>query len=384
MTPSVPVVQLSRVSKRYFRRAGICTLAAEVFGGNPPGGSWALRDVDLVVNRGERVGVVGPNGSGKTTLLRVLSGVVTPTRGDRRVAGRVLALSEMQACLHRELTGRENLPLLATLAGLGRHGFRSQLDAILAFAGLPPEQLDTPVKNYSAGMATRLAMSVAATAEADLVVVDEGLAGGDALFRRQCFDRLAAMASRGCAVIVASHEVLEVRAQTRRCLRLDAGRIVADGAPGDVLGDYERETAAMGLLRLAVPAARGLTPLSFVSVEVDAAAGLEVELRYDVGTRIDGVVFAVQIVTADGTRVYTLRSPCGQAAWRVEPGVGWAHLRVPRSGLASGVYGVEVLAWDRDLSRLLHRQRGPTFAVTSTQEAWAGLVAPPAHDWAIR
>ena len=241
MSSASQVVTLSGVSKRYFRKPGIRSVAAELLRREAPGAVWALRDVDLAVRRGERLGIVGANGAGKTTLLRVLSGVVTPTHGQRLAVGRVLALSEMQACLHRELTGRENIPLLATLAGLSRREVDTRLADVLRFSGLPAEALDTPVKNYSNGMATRLAISVAATGQADLIVVDEGIAGGDVLFRRHCFDRLRELALRGCAIVLASHDTAEVRMHAERCLYLHKGRVVAEGATDEVLAGYQME-----------------------------------------------------------------------------------------------------------------------------------------------
>ncbi len=234
------VVALAGVSKRYCRTRGVRGVLAELLGYDPPRVFWALRDVSLAASRGERLGVVGANGAGKTTLLRLLSGVISPTRGERRVAGTALALSEMQACLHRELTGRENIPLLAALAGLSRREIESRFDEVLAFASLPPGVVDTPVKNYSSGMAARLAISVAATVGADLILVDEGLAGGDAEFRRQCFDRLDALAARGAAVVLATHEVAELRSHSDRCVYLKDGRVVLSGAPDEVLAEYQR------------------------------------------------------------------------------------------------------------------------------------------------
>ena len=401
------VVTLASVSKRYFRRPGIRSIAAELRGIDAPGGFWALRDVNLAIGQGERLGVVGANGAGKTTLLRLLSGVVSPTRGERHVRGRVLALSEMQACLHRELTGRENIPLLAALAGLSRREVEARLDEVLAFSGLPGGALDTPVKNYSEGMAARLAISIAVTGEADLIVVDEGIAGGDATFRRQCFDRLRERASRGCAVVLASHDARDVRTHCDRCLHLQQGRIVADGPPDEVLAEYRREQWSAGLSEPPGATSSPAPPLTVdlrLSVRDEgtppaANRALEIELRYEARTAIEGIVFGVEIVAADGARVFLFQSPVGTDAWRLAPGPGAALLRIPNIGLAPGAYEANVDAWDRvaepppppparsgvrDLRRSRREIRSGTFAGARVDKTLDSKTAEPRATWPAR
>ena len=391
MNGASEVVTLTGVSKRYFRKPGIGSVAAELLGREASGAIWALRDVDLAVRRGECLGVVGANGAGKTTLLRLLSGVITPTRGHRRVSGRVLALSEMQACLHRDLTGRENIPLLATLAGLSPRDVAARLDAILTFSGLPPAVLDTPVKNYSNGMATRLAISVAVTGQADLIVVDEGIAGGDVSFRRLCFDRLRDQALHGCAVVLASHDTAEVRMHCDRCLHLRQGRVVADGTTDEILAGYQLEQWGAAPRELRSPSSDS-SPLTIdlqLSVRGDddttvLGSTLEFELQYAASKTVEGVVLELEIVTADGARVYLFRSPAGTNAWCLAPGSGVAVLRVPNISLVPGAYGANAEAWDRSLSHRLLRQPGPVFVISGARDARSGPVLPPVHKWTRR
>lgn len=391
MTNGSEIVTLARVSKRFFRKPGILSVAAELLGRDASGSVWALRDVDLKVRRGERLGIVGANGAGKTTLLRLLSGVITPTRGARSVQGRVLALSEMQACLHRELTGRENIPLLASLAGLSRHEVAARLGEVLAFSGLSLDALDTPVKNYSSGMATRLAISVAATARADLIVVDEGIAGGDASFRRQCFDRLRDLAHDGCTVVLASHDIAELRTHCDRCLHLQHGCVVAEGAPDEVLAGYQNEEW------VAAEPERTRTTSDLPTLELElrlsvqsksdplpSDSGLEIELRYSTAQVINGVTFGIEVVTPDGARVYRFRSPVGADAWTLAPGSGAAVLRVPRVWLSPGAYRANMEAWDRSLTRRLLWRPGPVFVISGSRDATSGSVLPPVHEWTRR
>ena len=385
---SAPVATLASVSKRFFRRPGLRSVAAELLGGDAPGSFWALRDVSLTVRRGESLGVVGVNGAGKTTLLRLLGGVTAPTCGERVLSGRVAALSEMQVCLHRELTGRENLPLLATLAGTSPRSVLARLEEILDFSGLAKELLDTPVKDYSTGMGARFAIAVAATGDPDVIVVDEGIAGADAGFRRRCFERLRGLVSRGCAVVFASHDLSEIRRHCDRCLCLEAGRVAAEGAPDDVLLEYQRlqscvqaypgrpdgEASSFSLeLRIKAPAER--------SGHLGVNEPLEIELTYDVRTPVPGVVFGIEVVTVDGSRVYLLRSPDGEGAWGLPVGPGTAVVRAAHAGLAPGAYYVNALAWDPSLRHRLLSPAGVSLIVDGPRNPWAGPALAPEHEW---
>jgi lipopolysaccharide transport system ATP-binding protein len=383
------IVELASVSKRYSRRPGFRAVLAELVGRPAPGSFLALHDVNLCLERGEQVGVLGVNGAGKSTLLRILGGVTAPTAGRRTVAGRVAALSEMQASLHRELTGRENLLLLANLAGRSSHDVMRGLDAILDFAGLPEELLDVPVKDYSAGMGTRLAVSVAATADAGLVVVDEGIAGADAAFRRKCFERLDAMAAAGSTIVLASHDLVEIRQHCRRGVLLDGGRVVLDGSPDDALDAYLRTQPAVPPPAGPHPAP---TPTSGVELRLafpDSAVHafrpreeLRIDVHYTVRAPGCGLVLGVEISTMDGARVCLLRTPDGERAWTLG-GSGKVVLKVRRPNLAPGLYCVSALAWDPSLGRCLHRSLGPSLRIDGRPDPWSGPVEPPEHEWSL-
>ncbi|MGE0192624.1 MAG: polysaccharide ABC transporter ATP-binding protein [Planctomycetota bacterium] len=197
----------------------------------------ALRDVSFDLPEGSVLGVLGSNGAGKSTLLKVLSRITDPTAGRAIIRGSVSSLLEVGTGFHPELTGRENVFLNAALHGMGRRDVRARLDSILAFAGIG-DFLDVPVKRYSSGMYLRLAFSVAAHLEPDIMIVDELLAVGDAAFRAKCFDRMGQVASSGRTVLLVSHDMTAVRSLCTTAIRLDAGRLVDQGPPRAVVERY--------------------------------------------------------------------------------------------------------------------------------------------------
>jgi ABC-type polysaccharide/polyol phosphate transport system ATPase subunit len=189
---------------------------------------WALRDVSFTVDEGEVVGLIGRNGAGKSTLLKVLARITVPTRGVARMRGRVGALLEVGTGFHPELNGRENIFLNGTILGLKRAQIRQRFDDIVEFAGVQ-EMLETPVKRYSSGQYLRLAFSVAAHVEPDIVVVDEVLAVGDAEFQRRCLGKMSQFAQEGRTVLFVSHDLGAVARICERAIWLDDGEIKHDG-----------------------------------------------------------------------------------------------------------------------------------------------------------
>ena len=200
---------------------------------------WALRGVSFEVERGSTVGVVGPNGCGKSTLLQIIAGTLEPTHGSVHVGGRVAALLELGAGFNPELTGVENVLMNAALMGFSRRETERLLPGIERFAEIG-DFIRQPVKTYSSGMYVRLAFAIAASASPDIFVVDEALAVGDAVFQHRCLRRLKEMQARGTTVLFVSHDAAAVRALCSRAVLLNAGRLVADGAPVDVLNRYQK------------------------------------------------------------------------------------------------------------------------------------------------
>jgi lipopolysaccharide transport system ATP-binding protein len=205
----------------------------------PAGGVlWALRDVSLVVKRGEAVGIIGANGAGKSTLLKILSRITEPTEGEAEVRGRVGSLLEVGTGFHPELSGRDNVYLNGAILGMRRREIERRFDEIVAFAELE-RFIDTPVKRYSTGMYVRLAFSVAAHLDVEILAVDEILAVGDAAFQQRCLGKMQeATAGRGRTVLFVSHNLGAIRLLTESCLLLSEGRRLEYGPTADVVGRY--------------------------------------------------------------------------------------------------------------------------------------------------
>ncbi len=201
---------------------------------------WALKDIDFEVKKGESVGIVGRNGSGKSTLLQIITGTLTPTDGNVRTNGRIAALLELGSGFNPDFTGRENVYLNGALLGLTREQIDERFDAIASFADIG-EHLEQPVKTYSSGMLVRLAFAVQVQVEPDILIVDEALAVGDALFQKRCFQRIEKLLSRGTTLLFVSHDQENVRTLTNRALLLKEGRSKAWGVSSEVLLEYRRQ-----------------------------------------------------------------------------------------------------------------------------------------------
>jgi len=205
---------------------------------------WALRDVDVHLDRGESLGLVGPNGSGKSTLLRIMAGILRPTQGRVEVAGTVAPMLELGVGFHPELTGRENVFLSTSIFGLGRRQTDALYSRVVDFAELG-SFMDAPVKTFSTGMAMRLGFAVATHLQADILLVDEVLAVGDRAFQEKCLARMSELRARGCSIVVVSHDLALVQRYCDRAYLLVDGRIAAEGGPAEVVARYAREGASI-------------------------------------------------------------------------------------------------------------------------------------------
>jgi lipopolysaccharide transport system ATP-binding protein len=198
---------------------------------------WALRDASFEINQGQVVGIIGSNGAGKSTLLKILSRITNPTRGYADIYGRVGSLLEVGTGFHPELTGRENIQLNGAILGMRRSEINSKLDEIVAFAEIE-QFLDTPVKHYSSGMYLRLAFSVAAHLEPEILLVDEVLAVGDAAFQRKCLGRMTEVSRQGRTVLFVSHNMAAIRQLCSSALLLAAGGVSESGETDAVIRSY--------------------------------------------------------------------------------------------------------------------------------------------------
>jgi ABC-2 type transport system ATP-binding protein/lipopolysaccharide transport system ATP-binding protein len=200
---------------------------------------WALKDVNLSVQRGEILGLIGPNGAGKSTLLKLIARVLRPTEGRVIVRGRVSPLLEMGAGFHPELTGRENVYLNGTILGFTRHEIDAKFDHIVDFAELW-DFIDAPLRTYSSGMWARLGFAVATDVDPDILIVDELLSVGDEPFQRKSAARIESFCEQGVTILLVSHTMDTILTICQRAAWLDHGKLMAVGQVADVVKEYRK------------------------------------------------------------------------------------------------------------------------------------------------
>ena len=204
---------------------------------------WALREINLMVEKGETVGLIGKNGSGKTTLLKLIAKILTPTEGQITVKGRVSPMLSIGVGFHPELTGRENIYLSGSVLGLSRKEMEARLEKIISFSELE-RFIDIPVRHYSTGMYMRLGFSIATEVDPDILLIDEVLAVGDEGFQARCYQRIDEFKKRGKTIILVSHDLDLVSKVTTRLALLSRGQMVAMGSPGEIIKLYHQELNA--------------------------------------------------------------------------------------------------------------------------------------------
>ena len=209
---------------------------------------WALKNISFTVNAGEKLAIVGRNGAGKSTLLKILSRVTVPTRGYAKISGRISSLLEVGTGFHPELSGRENVYLNGTILGMRKKEVDQRFDQIVDFSGIE-KFIDTPVKRYSSGMRVRLAFSVAAHLEPEILIVDEVLAVGDADFQKKCLNKMDHAGKEGRTVIFVSHNMPAITRLCERAILIENGRMTNDGPAPKVVGEYLRGSSGSSAIR---------------------------------------------------------------------------------------------------------------------------------------
>lgn len=336
----------------------------------PPPEFWALRDASFEVKQGEVVGFIGRNGAGKSTLLKILSRITEPTEGSALMYGRCGSLLEVGTGFHPELTGRENIYLNGAILGMSRAEIQKKFDEIVDFSGIE-QFLDTPVKRYSSGMYVRLAFSVAAHLDPEIMIVDEVLAVGDAEFQAKCLGKMGDIASEGRTVLFVSHNMSAIERLCSRALLLDHGRIVDDGPVSEVGGRYlKRDTDTMAERRWPdADKAPQSDAVRLVAVRVRDREGRATEsqdIREDVGVEIEYEVKEpkvlspnIQVYDGQGTLAF-ISNDSYYPEWGNHPrqvGRWKSTCWIPGNFLSEGKYalGVSVSAMDTGFEHLNER-----------------------------
>jgi lipopolysaccharide transport system ATP-binding protein len=317
---------------------------------------WALRDLTVDIAPGEVVGVIGRNGAGKSTLLKVLSRITEPTVGEVDLYGRVGCLLEVGTGFHSELTGRDNIFLSGAVLGMRREEITRKFDEIVAFAEVTAF-LDTPIKHYSNGMTMRLAFSVAAHLEPEILIIDEVLAVGDAAFQQKCLGKMGDAARQGRTILFVSHNMAAVRSLCHRVLLLDAGRIVMDGDVDACIRRYlahANESGANHVDVSAVHRRQGHGGLLFQRMtlcgtgnQAVVPVGSRIDLQIDVRVEaaVNDLELTVVIDTPEGVCVCECTSSptLGRIA-RLDPGTYRLNCAIDENLLNPGRYVLSVIA----------------------------------------
>ena len=312
---------------------------------------WALQDINLDINRGDIVGIIGHNGAGKSTLLKILSRITEPTTGRIEIVGRLASLLEVGTGFHSELTGRENIFLNGAILGMSRKEIARKFDEIVTFAEVE-QFLDTPVKHYSSGMYVRLAFAVAAHLEPEILILDEVLAVGDAAFQKKCITKMEDISGDGRTIVFVSHNLALVRSLCTRAIVLDHGRIVQDndvesainfylnsdiGSGGSITWlDDDAPRCPQAVLRKAYVLNQYGVPASLLDCRFDFSIVLEYEILKPMKQ------FRVGALLQNGAGV-CVGGSTDWGAWQEDirgPGVFRSVCRFPGNVLNHGIYSV--------------------------------------------
>ena len=355
-----PAIRFDHVSKRYrvFRQSengssNHSFIRRLLRGSGSTTDFWAVKDVSFTVARGEALGIIGHNGAGKSTILKLLYNITRPTRGEITIEGRLAALIEVASGFHPELTGRENVYLNGSLLGMRRSEITRKLTSIIEFAGVAPF-IDTPVKRYSSGMYLRLGFAIAAHLEADVLLLDEVLAVGDANFQAKCIGRVTELKKAQKTIIFVSHNLSAVESLCDRALLLHQGQIIANGTPKEVIAEYEQ-------LRLALPPSNPTAlaqdaetrPAIIKSISFLDRAGrktmtfstgnpFRVTIEFVAHSRLEDVLVEVYFYSVFGNLHTHFSTESGGEKLNLEPGSGVVEFSCTEISLGEAGYNVEV------------------------------------------
>ncbi len=331
----------------------------------------ALDHIDLEVQHGEIVGVIGPNGAGKSTLLRLIGGVGVPDSGRITTHGNIGALLELGAGFHPELTGRENVFINGVISGLTRAEVEARFDAIVEFSELA-DFIDSPLRTYSSGMQLRLAFSISVHTDPDILLIDEVLAVGDLAFQSKCLERIEHFRRRGCAILIVSHDIGQIKSICDRAVWLRNGAIAVSGSARSVAEHYEQAMLRETERRRASGAAarargeegassgqnrQGSGEVEITDVQIQDAEGnpvtaiervhaLNVTIRCEAAERIRSPIFSLSISDEDG-RVLLDTNTSGLGMPDIER-TATISVHIDRVELAGGDYFLDLGVYEQD------------------------------------
>lgn len=366
---------------------------------------WALQDVSFEVKRGDRVGIIGRNGAGKSTLLKILSRITEPSQGRISIKGRVASLLEVGTGFHPELTGRENIYLNGAILGMERAEIRRKFDEIVAFAEVE-RFLDTPVKRYSSGMYVRLAFSVAAHLEPEILIIDEVLAVGDVAFQKKCLGKMGEIASSDKTVLFVSHQMGAIKTLCNQSILLAQGHIQAQGNTATILEQYLHSVAEdiqssqicwanpqeapggeeIRLCSVQLRDSRGNVRSSFSSDEE-----IYIEIIYNLYIPIPGMRVTIRVHNSEGTMLFFGSDYQERSQWGNEEqsqrGIFRNICVIPANLLNSGFYCIKIGSDYPGIRHLLHPVELLSFSIErASYEPFfpASVEIAPSLRWEVR
>ena len=313
---------------------------------------WALRDINFKIHQGDVVGIIGRNGSGKSTLLKILSRITEPTEGRVSIRGRVSSLLEVGTGFHPELTGRENIFLNGAILGMTRAEIKRKFDEIVAFAEIE-KFLDTPVKRYSSGMYVRLAFAVAAHLEPEILLVDEVLAVGDAIFQKKCLGKMGQVAKEGRTVLFVSHNMGAVGALCQTGILLFEGGLVACGKAREVIDAYFRQPRISELFKPSVNKISYITGCEILNSRGVASSifftneAVQIVMRYRNRGMVKSLRCGVRISLSDNTVLACFTPEDERMRTPNALGDHVASVTIPKNTLLNGLHRISVAVWNR-------------------------------------
>lgn len=366
-----PVIKIENLGKKYFLRhyakENYTTLRDTIAGnikslfsgkrksGNYSEEFWALKDVSFEINRGEKIGIIGRNGAGKSTLLKILSQITEPTTGRVTIQGSMASLLEVGTGFHPELSGRENIFLNGAILGMSRNEIESKFDEIVAFAEVE-KFLDTPVKRYSSGMYVRLAFSVAAHLDPDILIIDEVLAVGDAAFQKKCLNKIEEISNRGKTVLFVSHNMSTVMKLCDKAILLNKGSIEASGNVEEVIDKYYRSNMGTSAHRVwdnetpkdANSVVRLLETRAHdenfqIHENYDITKPIGISMDYEVLKPGEKFTHSFNVYNEDGVHLFSLHDTKFEATHQsIEKGIYTTTAWIPGNMLAEGNHIISV------------------------------------------
>ncbi len=352
---------------------------------------WALQDINFKVRRGEALGIIGKNGAGKSTLLKILSRVTRPTRGTVKGYGRVASMLEVGTGFHEELTGRENIFLNGNILGMSNSEIRQKFDSIVDFSGIS-KFIDTPVKRYSSGMYVRLAFSVAAHLDPDILLLDEVLAVGDTEFQEKSLKKMREIISKqGCTILFVSHNISSVLQLCSRVILLKEGKIADEGHPQKVVNSYYEVLGKQNFYqRWDVPAeAPGNETIRLKKIKLEPelpSANAAIDVRTPLHIHFEFANLAEVINLSVGIHLFTYSGECifdvPSVSQKMTVGDYEGACTIPGGFLNDGDYYVSIIFVKNTKEPIYYLEKCLIFEVADFrgdiqwQGKWMGAVRP--------